>query len=94
MSRWHWLGRLALGSILLVLALLFAGQAILLYLDIGLPTTMPPPNVMHITSITMFGIKLVGWQMYFVDAALALVALLLTGGSIFVAVRAFVRPAR
>ena len=79
---------------MIVLATLFALLSMLLYLDVGFPWTVLPPHIMHTTSITMFGIKLVGWQMYFVDAAFALVALLLTGGSVYVAVRAFVHPSR
>ena len=84
--------RLAISGIMFVLALLFAFQTLLLYLDIGLPMTARVPGVMYTTGVTMYGISLVARQMYFAEVTLALVALLLTVGSVYMAVRAFVRP--
>jgi len=77
---------------MLMLALLFTFYSMLLYLDIGLPMTARVPGVMYTTGMTIYGISLVGWQMYFAEVTFALVASLLTGGSIYIAVRAFVRP--
>jgi hypothetical protein len=86
--------RLAISGMMIVLAPLFAMLSVLLYWEIGFPWTVQPPHIMQTTSVTLFGVTLVGWQMYFVDAALALFALLLAVGSIYLAVRAFVNPFR
>ena len=55
--------RLTVAGVLLILAGCFAILAFLIFLDVGLPAS-PRPGYMQLTSMTISGITLAGWEMY------------------------------